>query len=457
MTKKAVKFELATLSADVLVNVTELKAKQLEIVKNNPFVAIKDNETYILAKKHRTALKTARTDREKSDKTIGSVFSQVRKGAKLLNDEVIVISRPSEDAQQTEIDGWELHLAEKKNEKERLAKERAEGFTIKIQNYENELGAIYDGCKFDDLDNALLKSISIVNEIEAYDWEEFVLLADAMTERVNSFHEQAIKLIVDAENDRVKNIKIAQEAKVNEVFRICTTKIDAWMGEGEDVKDLEKYLKEECFPKDYDFGEFENSYGIVMVDVLTKARSRVDFVKSEKIRLAEQEATDQKNEVINYRESVLDSIELLDEKSDYLSYSVDLKLELKKMSFPLAKEEFDKASNRILSALSFKLTLIQNIVKEAKIKKDEADKKEKEILDKQKKAELKLSKANDQKEKARQLKLKPVKESAISVINSITIGYLFATDCKEVQDLMNGFEIYVKNIQEEYVKLITEL
>lgn len=57
----------------------------------------------------------------------------------------------------------------------------------------------------------------------------------------------------------------------------------------------------------------------------------------------------------------------------------------------------------------------------------------------------------------RKKELKPFKESAVSQVSSITIGYFFDCKNKDVQGIMNEFLSDVSDLQDKYIKQIKEL
>ena len=113
-------FNLDNLNPALLPELATFKEKQLQVVEDNPFVKIIDSASRELAKKHRTARKTARTDLEKQDKLISSKFNEAKTKAKTYISELIAYTQPGEIEQQKEIDRDEAEAEEKRQEKIRL-------------------------------------------------------------------------------------------------------------------------------------------------------------------------------------------------------------------------------------------------------------------------------------------------------------------------------------------------
>ncbi|MGS4345133.1 hypothetical protein ACKUSY_05875 [Myroides odoratus] len=115
-------FSLETFNVNTLEEVKNKREQQLKIVEENPYTEISDTESYTLAKKHRTALVTARTSLTKEKKVvIDKVKEKITGPISDLYDEFIEITKPHEEKQQTEVKRWEDI-----KEEERLAKLKIE-------------------------------------------------------------------------------------------------------------------------------------------------------------------------------------------------------------------------------------------------------------------------------------------------------------------------------------------
>lgn len=109
--------------------------EQLEnLVKENPFVEIKDTKTYELAKKRRTNLVKGRTEIQKGEKAIASKLNAFRKDVKALAENLVGITLPAETKQQNEVKRYEEIKQKEKEEKERLRKIQMEEWLNKSQS-----------------------------------------------------------------------------------------------------------------------------------------------------------------------------------------------------------------------------------------------------------------------------------------------------------------------------------
>lgn len=160
-------FEIEKLEATQLPELQGLKEKQLQIVKENPYVEIVDNATYETAKKSRTALVSARTDIEKQDKVIASKIKKFREMVAGVSAELIGITKPHEDKQQEEVKRYEAEKEKERLEKQRIEEERK-------SNIKNSIDVIY---------NAEMKKIETLTfemiDTLKVDWEQHLFKTDA--------------------------------------------------------------------------------------------------------------------------------------------------------------------------------------------------------------------------------------------------------------------------------------
>lgn len=160
-------FEIEKLEATQLPELQGLKEKQLQIVKENPFVEIVDNTTYEAAKKSRTTLVTARTDIEKQDKLIASKIKKFREMVAGVSAELIGITKPHEEKQQDEVKRYEAEKEKERLEKQRIEEERK-------ASIKNSIDAIYNAemKKIDSLTFEMIDTLKV-------DWEQHLFKTDA--------------------------------------------------------------------------------------------------------------------------------------------------------------------------------------------------------------------------------------------------------------------------------------
>lgn len=151
-TKEEQKFELATLNPSQLQELSGWEQKQYEIVEQNPFVKVENTETYELAKQHRTALRTARTDLQKQDADIASVLTAFRKSVKAETNRLIEITQVHEERQQEEVKEWEAAIEQRRLEREQKEREAEEEQRRKIQEIGAHLQEFTDSMEYENMD-----------------------------------------------------------------------------------------------------------------------------------------------------------------------------------------------------------------------------------------------------------------------------------------------------------------
>jgi len=204
--KKAPKqvFTLENLNPALLPELASFKEKQLQVVKDNPFVKITDTASRELAKKHRTARVTARTTLTKQKPIITSKFAEAKNKAFEYIDELVAITLTGETEQQTEIDRDEAVLEEKRNEKARLEKERIDNIKAELDKYSDEWKDAFNLMTFQTIEKI---GDDFVESYSTYDTailEEFESLFPTKVEELTAVLADKVKLLTEAENARIE-------------------------------------------------------------------------------------------------------------------------------------------------------------------------------------------------------------------------------------------------------------
>ena len=202
-------FEIEKLEATQLPELQGLKEKQLQIVKENPFVEIVDNPTYEAAKKARTTLVTARTDIEKQDKLIASKIKKFREMVAGVSAELIGITKPHEEKQQDEVKRYEADKEKERLEKQRIEEERKASIKNSIDAIYNAEMKKIDSLTFEMIDTLkvdweqhLFKTdVTQFDEFELNFNEKLALLKNQLLAKENSLREKEAQRL---ENERLK-------------------------------------------------------------------------------------------------------------------------------------------------------------------------------------------------------------------------------------------------------------
>lgn len=148
----------------------DAKNKQLKLVDECPYVKITDSKSYDLARKHRTALRTGRTDLEKGQKAIFDVVNGFKNDVKMFTEELIKITRPAEDNQQAEITRYEEEREAERKRKEEEERQRKETIKQSIVNFRNRFNQSIATATFNTIEG-IQKDISETN-VECFEFQD---------------------------------------------------------------------------------------------------------------------------------------------------------------------------------------------------------------------------------------------------------------------------------------------
>jgi len=305
---------LDSLNAKNLPELQGLKDKQLELVKEYPFVEIIDNSTYELAKKHRTALVKGRTSLESQDKLIASKLTSFRKEVKSVTDELISITLPHEEKQQEEVKRFEQIKENERLERERLENERIEKIKSTISDFESCCYALISQMTFQnakETKETLDKHFNI-----DYDAQDFDILYQQAKNRVQSQFDLKHSEVIEKELQRKENERLAREkAEADAKLKAIQEQQEKERAEREEKERIEKQKvfevrKNRLFELGYEFGEvgfvfkefnfFLSSQLVYECDVidfenlLTDAKKLIQNAKEETERLAKQKEEDER-------------------------------------------------------------------------------------------------------------------------------------------------------------------
>jgi hypothetical protein len=357
-----------------------MKEKQLQIVKENPFVEIIDNKTYEEAKKVRTTLVTARTEIQNQDKLIASKIKKFREAVAGVSEGLISITKPHEEKQQSEVKRWEEIKEQEKQEKIRLEEERKNQIKNSISAIIDEALQKINKLSFETIDslkvdfeqNLFQTDVAQFEEFELDFNEKIILIKNTLSSKITALEEaeanrlekikmeeerkkiaaDQAKLEADrkAEQDRLAKIKADQEEELNaERKKIADEKakqdadlakqkaeIDAENKKLQDEKDrLAKIESERIAKEDAERKEKENAERAAKEKAEAESKAKAEAARLEDLKPEKQKA-------IDYLESFRASVSLPD--------ITDKKL----------KVEFTRCMERIQDAISDSISVINN-------------------------------------------------------------------------------------------------
>lgn len=205
-------FNLDTIKVSALPELKGIKEKQKQVVKDNPFVAIVDRETYEQAKKHRTALRTARTEIQDQDKVIVAKIKTFRETVAEVTAELIEITRPFENKQQEEVKRYEAEKEAERNEKIRLNEERIEGLETEIRAFKLDCNNKIAQMTFSSISEVEKFIAQREAEEKEFDFEEYILDFNAAVAEIKERFDSEVKTLTKHENQRLEDIRLKEEA-----------------------------------------------------------------------------------------------------------------------------------------------------------------------------------------------------------------------------------------------------
>ncbi|WP_127846167.1 hypothetical protein [Psychroflexus aestuariivivens] len=464
-----IKKEVITLDKVNVRNLPELqgwKQKQKQVVKNHPFVAIKDNKTYEEAKKHRTALVSARTDIQKQDKLIASKLKELRSESKKVADELIQITQPHEDKQQDEVKRYEDKKEAERKERERIERERKEA----IQNKINSVYA-YWKTKISQLEFENISEFekSLENGISKQDSEEMEEFEMDWAEKKNLLKnqlEERIKYITEQEEARKERERLAEERrkfeeekqKEEEARKAREKKLKERNAKLKPyirfIRDYDQvlYLSDEDFDKELESldhqaleqNKFEAKRKAKEAEEKKQREAEAEKLRKEKEHIeAEKQAQAQKT--FEIRCNRLGEVGFVENHTGaFVNDSHKVQLEsLVDDVYAMDMEEFED--------------FIQDAKTELVNAKAEAERKAQEEAELKEKREAE-EKAKKEAEAKRQKELQPDKSKAESFINALGFSEEIPTiKDKAIEDLLRNFANEAKDLQLSYIDALNQI
>ena len=223
------------------------KEKQQKLVEENPYVEIVDNKSYEVACKSRTALLKGRTELEKQDKLIASKLTSFRKEVKQETDNLIAITLPYEEKQQSEVKRFEEIKAAEKAEEKRIEQLRVDTIKSKINNFETASYGIIQDTTIENVD--LHKSMLDAFANADFDYEEFDILFEQAKARIQTSWDLKCSDIQEKESQRVENERLQKEAEqariVSELQASRLNELTPYIAYGEPIDLTNLYSIEE--------------------------------------------------------------------------------------------------------------------------------------------------------------------------------------------------------------------
>ena len=212
---------LEDLNANQIVNVSKWEAEQEQIIKDNPFIEITDNETYIIAKSHRTNLLKGRTSllgKNGQEGIIRSTFKTILNGSISILEDLANKTEPHYNEQQEEVKRWEAVIEEKRQERLKKAEEERLAEELRIETINKNIDAIYDYFKnridamtFESIEDIKSEFWDKLKKRDTSEFEEYEITFNSNLDRLEAALDEKIESLIEAENQRLEKIKLAEE------------------------------------------------------------------------------------------------------------------------------------------------------------------------------------------------------------------------------------------------------
>lgn len=355
-------FDIEKLEATHLPELQGLREKQLQIVRENPFVKVEDTTTYEAAKKARTSLVSARTDIEKQDKLIASKIKKFREAVANASQELIAITKPHEDKQQDEVRRYEAIKEAEKAEKAKQEEERKNKIKNAIdQIISTALGKIHN-LSFEMIDTLKVDFEENLYKTDLSQFEEFELDFNEKLIRVKDILHFKIQQLQLDENQRLEQVRLQEEADKLAAERAELQKerdsleAERQKAEAEAVK--ARQLEESRLQKERDEIEAEKAR-LAKIETDRKAKEETERLEAER---KEREARETAEKEAKAKADAEREEALRPDMEKIIMYLLSIKASIPEpeLKDPKISAEFENVKERINDAISDAISVIKN-------------------------------------------------------------------------------------------------
>lgn len=275
------KFELESLKVNNIKELDGWVEQQKALVTENPFIEITDNKTYTEAKKRRTAYVKGRRSVEKQDSLLATVLKNFRNQLGTKKVELVGITKPHEEKQQTEVERWESKLKEESEKKANKEKERIRLIESKIEEFKANSTAIIVGISFENIENSKTEFKKLIENQEGFDFQEYKYTYDQLINEVNLQFDQSVSNEQEKEKTRLDQLEEKTTGRINEFELAISRMIDEATLEEEGLKSkIENAINQDSF----DYGDQWETYVAMTERMIGKAQEKMESLRSKKIQ-----------------------------------------------------------------------------------------------------------------------------------------------------------------------------
>lgn len=276
----------------------ELNGKKEEVkaeLSKFPSVKIIDNETYELAKKSRTGVKTIRTGLEKEESMVvkkikENILGTVISGYAEIKKDVLAI----ETKYQAEVTAWEDIKKKEKEARDLAEQQRVDGIRNKINEFVNTWESEFSSLNFECIQECKVKfeiSVDVINSDREL-LQEFSLLFDKKVDDLRNIFNSKVVTLTEQENLRLERIKLDEEKAETKRIQDIKDNINSWYNKWtlnignltfSEISNFRKTLQEEepllCQEFQSEFGEKRAQ----IVSLLTHKIQQLETAETQRI------------------------------------------------------------------------------------------------------------------------------------------------------------------------------
>ena len=371
--KQEIKFELTNFNPNQIVDFSKWEKQQQQVVAENPFIEVVDNETWEIGKSRRTALRTARTTLEKERDDVKRELNNVKKFVANKYDEFIEITVPAEEKQQETVKAFEAKKEAEKQREAEAEEKRANDIRERIDTIEGQLDAVVLKMKHDTVDESRAEFDDIVDDANAQQFDEFGFLMNEAIKRQQEHFDKHAEMVIADEQKRLDELKVKQQSLINELYVQANQAIDVMT-----MDTIARTTKkiDEIFATDFDFGEFKEKFESVANQMFTKLERTVTTMKRDHEQMAiqerEREMTRQRNRIIEIREGLLDLIfQITPDNHNEQKLDIQKKLEKPEGLNPDLESDWEKMVDRVNQSFDQKFQMITQQLKQREFEKEQ--------------------------------------------------------------------------------------
>lgn len=354
----------------------QYEAKQRELVEQNPFIEVVDNETWEIGKQRRTALRTGRTTLENESKEVVRKINGFKDWVKKKYSGFVEISVDAENKQQQSVKDFEAIKEAEKQRQAELEQERTDEIRRRIDHIEGQLDAVIQKTTVHTIEGSKGDFDDLIQDAKDQNFDELEFLMNEAIDRQRAKWNERVVELKEAEQRRLDELKVKQQSLINELFVQATTAIDHM--EPMDPDDA-RVMVDDIFTVKFDFGDFESHFQNTWSQMVDKAKFKAkelnERAEQAKKQQHQNEIETQRDRIIHIREGLLDLVFQMNvDNRDKQTGVIKSKMNRPDALFPELVKDWDMAMDRVTQAFNQKMEMIDLKIEKHGMKVDQREK-----------------------------------------------------------------------------------